>query len=56
MSALYAAAGVLVVAQVVGIYGLKSHKADLLFSIVMVVLVVVALALAAYGVNGLRHL
>ena len=56
MSVLYVAAACLVVAQVLGIYALKTRKADLVFSGVMVVLVVAAAALAVDGVNGLRHL
>jgi predicted DNA repair protein MutK len=56
VSPLYVAAGFLVAAQIVGIYALRTRKADLLFSILMVVLVGVAIALAVYGINGLRHL
>jgi hypothetical protein len=53
---LYAAAALLVVAQLVGIYGLKTRKADLLFSLVMVGLIVAAVALAGFGAGGLHHL
>jgi hypothetical protein len=49
---LYLAGGCLVVAQVLGIYALVSRKADLVFSITMVVLVVLA---AAMGYEGLRQ-
>ncbi|MHB1929939.1 MAG: hypothetical protein ACYDEN_02295 [Acidimicrobiales bacterium] len=56
MTELYAAAGALVLAQLVGIYGLVTRKADLIFSIFMVLLVVAAVVLALYGANALRHL
>jgi hypothetical protein len=55
VSTLYAAAGMLVAAQLVGIYGLKTRKADLVFSIVMVVLLVTAAVLAYSAFEGLRH-
>lgn len=44
---LYVAAGLLVLSQVVGIYGLVTRKADLIFSILMLVLLVAALGLGA---------
>ncbi len=46
---LWIAAGCLVAAQVVGIYGLVTRKADVVFSIFMIVLVVVSLGLGAFG-------
>ena len=46
---LYAGAACLVGAQVLGIYALVSRKADLIFSIFMVLLVVAAFGLGAYG-------
>jgi hypothetical protein len=46
---LWIAAGCLVAAQVVGIYGLVTRKADVVFSIFMIVLVVVSLALGVVG-------
>jgi hypothetical protein len=49
---LYGAAGCLVAAQVLGIYALRTRKADLIFSIFMVALVVAALAL---GYEGARQ-
>lgn len=52
---LYAAAGALVLAQIVGIYGLVTRKADLVFSVLMVLLLAAAAVLAFYGVNALRH-
>ena len=51
MTLLYAAAGCLVAAQLVGIYGLKTRKADLIFSIWMLGLVVAAIVLGVAGVN-----
>lgn len=51
MSQLYLAGVFLVAAQLLGIYGLITRKADLIFSIVMVALLVVAVVmggLAAY--------
>jgi hypothetical protein len=52
---LYAAGALLVLAQVIGIYGLKTRKADLLFSVVMAVLVLTAFALGSYAaVHDLR--
>jgi hypothetical protein len=52
---LYAAGALLVVAQAVGLYGLITRKADLLFSIVMAVLVLAALAIGGYtAVQDLR--
>jgi hypothetical protein len=45
----YVAGACLVVAQVIGIYGLISRKADLIFALVMVVLVLAALASGAEG-------
>jgi hypothetical protein len=53
---LYAAGGALLLAQIVGIYGLVTRKADLVFSILMVLLVVAAVVLALYGANAIHHL
>lgn len=49
MSYVYAGAVCLVAAQVLGIYALISRKADLVFSLFMVTLVIAAFALGAYG-------
>jgi hypothetical protein len=49
---LYAAAACLVGAQILGIYALVSRKADLIFSLVMIGLVIAAIVL---GVAGARH-
>jgi len=46
---LYGAAGCLVAAQLLGIYALKTRKADLIFSVFMVMLVVASVALAYAG-------
>jgi hypothetical protein len=49
---LYGAAACLVAAQIIGIYALRSHKADLVFSLCMVALVMTAVVL---GYLGARH-
>ncbi len=49
MTLLIGAAGCLVAAQVLGIYALKTRKADLIFSLFMVALVVAAVALGYLG-------
>jgi ABC-type uncharacterized transport system permease subunit len=49
VTALYVAGALLVLAQAVGIYALKTRKADVLFSILMAVLAGAAIALGAYG-------
>ena len=46
---LYAGAVCLVSAQLLGIYALVTRKADLIFSLCMVALVVAAFGLGAYG-------
>lgn len=48
---LFLAAGCLVGAQMLGVYALRTHKADLIFSIFMVCLVLAALALGYMGVK-----
>jgi hypothetical protein len=47
---LYLAGGCLVVAQLIGIYGLVTRKADVIFSIVMGTLLVFSLLLGAVWV------
>jgi hypothetical protein len=47
---LYLAAACLVIAQVLGVYGLVTRKADLIFSLFMVVLVVTSFVLGGLGV------
>jgi len=46
---LYGAAGCLVVAQILGIYALRTRKADLIFSIFMVGFVLASVALGFIG-------
>lgn len=46
---LYAAAACLVAAQVLGIYALRTRKADLIFSVFMIVLLGAAVALGYIG-------
>jgi len=49
VSLLYAAAGCLIAAQLLGIYALRSRKADLIFSVFMIVLLGAAVALGYIG-------
>ena len=49
MTLIYAAAGCLVLAQLLGIYALVSRKADLIFSLVMLTVLVVAVVLGGVG-------
>jgi hypothetical protein len=51
MTLLYLAAACLVVAQALGIYGLVSRKADLVFSIFMVMLLIASVVLGVIGVR-----
>jgi len=51
----YVAGACLVVAQVLGIYALVTRKADLIFALIMVALVVVALGSGADGVYRQLH-
>lgn len=55
MSLIYAAAALLVVAQVLGVYALKTRKADLVFALVMAALLVGAVVLGGYGVYHRLH-
>jgi uncharacterized membrane protein len=55
MTALYAAGGLLVLAQLVGLYGLKTRKADFVFALLMGVLVLVAIAIGIDAVIGHLH-
>ena len=50
MSFLYLAVALLVLAQVVGIYGLRTRKADLILSMVIVVILVAGVAAGVVGV------
>lgn len=49
VSLLYAAVACLIAAQVLGIYALRSRKADLIFSVFMIVLLGMAVALGYIG-------
>jgi hypothetical protein len=49
MTMIYGAGACLVVAQILGIYGLVTRKADLIFSVCMITLVAVAVGLGAVG-------
>jgi hypothetical protein len=48
---LYAAAACLVAAQILGVYGLVSRKADLIFSVLMIVLVIASVVLGVIGAS-----
>ncbi|MDQ2727127.1 MAG: hypothetical protein M3Y91_04485 [Actinomycetota bacterium] len=52
MTELYAAAACLVAAQVLGLYGLKTRKADLVFAVCMVGLLIAG---GILGVSGALH-
>jgi hypothetical protein len=51
----YIAGACLVVAQILGVYAFVSRKADLIFALTMVVLVLVALVSGAEGVYHQLH-
>ena len=55
MSPIYAAAGLLVLAQIMGIYALATRKADLIFALTMVVMLALAVVLGGYGVYHRLH-
>ncbi|MGH9105385.1 MAG: hypothetical protein ACRDZX_06025 [Acidimicrobiales bacterium] len=55
MTPFYVAGAFLVVAQVLGIYALVTRKADFIFALVMLVLVVAALASGADGAYTQLH-
>jgi hypothetical protein len=55
LSTIFVAAGCLVMAQLLGVYALITRKADLVFSIVMVGLLVAAVALGGYGLYHRYH-
>jgi hypothetical protein len=52
---IYAAGGLLVVAQIMGLYALVTRKADLIFAVVMAVLLIVAVVLGGYGAYHQLH-
>jgi hypothetical protein len=55
VSPIYAAGGLLVVAQILGIYALVTRKADLIFALVMGVILLFAVVLGSYGVYHRLH-
>ena len=55
MKPIYAAGGLLAVAQILGIYALVTRKADFIFAMVMAVLLVCAVVLGGYGVYHRIH-
>jgi hypothetical protein len=55
VSTITVAAGCLVLAQILGIYALITRKADLVFAIVMIGLLVAAAALGSYGLYHRLH-
>ena len=55
MTPIYAAGGLLVVAQILGIDALVTRKADFIFAMVMAVLLVCAVVLGGYGVYHRIH-
>ena len=52
---IYTAGILLVLAQLIGIYGLVTRKADLVFALVMGALLVLAVVLGGYGVYHKLH-
>lgn len=55
MTTIYAAAAILVLAQILGVYALVTRKADFIFALVMGMLLVVAVVLGFYGVYHKIH-
>jgi hypothetical protein len=55
VSLIYAAGALLVLAQILGIYGLVTHKADFIFALLMTLLLVAAVVLGGYGVYHRIH-
>ena len=55
MTPFYVAGALLVVAQILGIYALISRKADFLFALIMLVLVLAAAASGAEGAYSQFH-
>jgi hypothetical protein len=52
---IYAAAVLLVLAQILGIYALVTRKADFIFAITMAVMLFAAVVLGGYGVYHRLH-
>jgi uncharacterized membrane protein YecN with MAPEG domain len=55
VSAIYVAGVLLVTAQMLGIYGLMTRKADLIFALIMGVILLFAVVIGAYGVYHRIH-
>ncbi|MDA8045353.1 MAG: hypothetical protein M0Z30_08965 [Actinomycetota bacterium] len=55
MTLIYLGAGLLVLAQTLGIYALVTRKADFIFAITMAVILVAAVVLGGYGVYHRLH-
>jgi hypothetical protein len=55
VSLLYVAGGCLVVAQLLGIYGLMTRKADFIFALVMGALLICAVVLGGLGAYDRIH-
>jgi hypothetical protein len=55
MTLLYTAGALLVLAQIIGLYGLKTRKADLIFTLIMGALVAAAVIVGGYEVFHVRH-
>jgi hypothetical protein len=55
VSLLYAAGACLVAAQLLGIYGLVTRKADLVFALIMVALLVGAVIMGGFGAYDRIH-
>lgn len=55
MTDIYGAVALLVVAQLLGVYALITRKADLIFALTMVVVLVLAAALGYFGLHGRLH-
>lgn len=55
MTLIYAAAVLLVLAQILGIYALVTRKADFIFAITMAVILVAAVIIGGYGVYHRLH-
>lgn len=55
MTLIYLGGVLLVLAQILGIYGLVTRKADFIFAIVMTVLLVLAVVVGGYGIYHRLH-
>lgn len=55
MTPIYTAGVLLVLAQLLGLYGLVTRKADLVFALLVTVLLVCALVIGGYGLYHKLH-